>query len=451
VEKKRPCNADAFERRSSLTIKTLYNMDNRSHGIEKIAGLALFLLSLVILAGFVPIGAGPFRGVVENAIKGMGADSVSIEGVTVALWRGLRVKELATYKRISDKGDGYGLRVENVDIRCNLGGAVAAIAVNPNIFKSDRDIFREVYERPFELIEDISGAAASLRPVKRIALRGAVIGFTGNGKQGVSVSGADVVLGRSVGGALTGSANIREADIPTLAKVYNFRVNISVDDKSLELTDGVGAVFGGKLRMNLSVDARRSKILSGEAYVNGLDLEKFCVGTGFAPGRLLGKADMEARAEEGSPIRFDSMKARGRVTVKNLTATDLALQNAPIVTQLSSDLRLLRFSEVKGGFVLAGGRLNFKEIVGVGDVLKFRSTGWVGFDGKISQDFEGEFSGGFVAGLPRIVRGSLEKTEGDGGRFMCKIGGTFHKPRIEVDKSVYDRAVGGFFKTLFNK
>jgi hypothetical protein len=112
-------------------------------------------------------------------------------------------------------------------------------------------------------------------------------------------------------------------------------------------------------------------------------------------------------------------------------------------------LRELRFSQVSGGFAVAEGKLNFKEITGAGDVLTFRSVGWVGFDGKISQDFDGEFSGAFVAGLPNLVKNSLEKTESGGGRFKCRIGGPFHKPRIEVDMSVYNRAIGGIFKDIF--
>jgi len=424
-------------------------MNQKAFKVEKITTLALFLLSLIVLAGFIPMGAGFFRGAAEGVLRDMGADSVSVGGVSVVFWTGVRLKNVSTYKRISDKGDGYRAHADAVDVRCNLISAAVAFAVNPNILKQERDVFREAYERPFELAGDLSRAAVSLRPVKRISLRGAGINFIGNGESGISASGAEVTLGRNGGVALSGNVTVREAVIPALAKVDNFNVKMSIDDKKLELTDGAGTVFGGKLRVNLSVDVLQSKILGGSARLNGLDLVKFCAGTGFSPGTLSGKVDFDANVAGGSPISLDSVKANGRVTVTNLTATDLALQKAPVVSQLSRDLRLLHFSSVKGDFYTAGGKLHFKEIVGVGNVLKFRSAGWVGFDGKISQDFDGELNRDFVAMLPKLVRSSLEKTEGEGGRFKCKIGGTFHKPRIEVDKSVYDRAIGGFFKDLF--
>ncbi|MDR2592875.1 MAG: AsmA-like C-terminal region-containing protein [Chitinispirillales bacterium] len=424
--------------------------DHGSRKIEKITTLALFLVSLILLVGFVPIGgAGLFRDAAESVLKGMGADTVSIGSVSVVFWTGLRVKNVDAYKRINDKGDGYRVYAARADVRCNLLGAAAAFAVNRNAFKSGRDVFREAYEKPLELAGDLFGAAASLRPVKKIALRGVGLGFISKGRPDVSVSGAEVTLHRDGERALSGKVFVGEAVIPTLAKIEKLNVRMSVDDKKLELTDGGGSVFGGELRMNVAVDLNRSRILSGEALVSGLDLEKFCAGTGFSPGSLAGKADIEARADSGSPVRLDSLKAKGLATVTNLTVKDLALQKASVVNQLSRDLRLLRFSEVKGGFTIAGGRFNFKEVAGVGDVLKFRSAGWVGFDGKLSQDFEGELSRNFVAGLPKLVRNSLEKTESEGGRFKCKISGTFHKPRIEVDKSVYDRAIGGFFKDLF--
>jgi hypothetical protein len=421
----------------------------RGRKVEKTATLALFLLSIFVLVGFVPISTDPFSGIAENALKVMGADSVSIGGVSVVLWTGLRVRDISTYKRISDKGDGYRASAAHADVRCNLIRAAFALLVNPRLYRHGRDVFREAYERPFELAGDVSRAVESLRPVKRIVLSGAGISFTSKGASGVSASGAEVTLGRDGGPALSGNVSVRAVVIPALAKVDNFRVKVSIDDKKLELADGVGMVFGGRLRMGLSVDVRQSEISSGEMFVSGLDLERFCAGTGFSPGSLAGKVDFEARVDGGSPISLDSVKAKGLVTVTNLTAADLALQKSPVVNQLSRDLRLLRFSEVRGGFILSGGKLRFREIVGVGDVLKFRSAGWVGLDGKISQDFEGELSRNFVAGLPKLIKNSLEKTEDEGGRFKCKIGGTFHKPRIEVDKSVYDRAIGGFFKGLF--
>jgi len=137
------------------------------------------------------------------------------------------------------------------------------------------------------------------------------------------------------------------------------------------------------------------------------------------------------------------------VSVGRLTVTDIALLKTAAVNQVSRDLRSLRFSEVRGGFRLSGGKLRFGEITGVGEVLSFRAVGSVGFDGKMDYDLDGEFSGKFVATLPKLVRSSLEPTESGGGRFKCKISGTFHRPRVEVDRSVYDRAIGGFFRNLF--
>lgn len=417
------------------------------HIIEKIATLALFLLSVAVLAGFVPMRVGFLRGAVEGALRDMGADSVSVGSVSVALWMGARLSEVAAYKRISD-GDGYRISVVRADVGCNLVRAAVAIFVNHGVGKTERDVFREVYERPFELAGDVFNAAASLRPVKRVALHGVGVGFVGKGVSGISASGADVVLVRDGGRAFSGSAAVREVVVPALARVENFSAKISVDDNNIKFTGGEGSVFGGKLRVNLAVDARQARILSGDAFIGGLDLEKFCAGTGFSPGAVAGRADIDASVERSHGC-LDSMRAKGRVRVTDLVAVDLALQRSPIVSQLSRDLRSLRFSEVKGGFDLVEGKLRFKEIVGVGDVLKFRSAGWVGLDGKISQDFEGELSGVFVAGLSKLARNALEKTDGGGGKFKCKISGPFHNPRIEVDRSVYGRAIVGVLGEMF--
>ncbi|MDR0331595.1 MAG: AsmA-like C-terminal region-containing protein [Chitinispirillales bacterium] len=421
----------------------------KRHTIEKLFTLAFFLLSLLILAGFIPVRLPLLAAAAESVLRNAGADSASVGAVSVTLWTGLQVREVSTYKRINDKGDAYRTDIARADISCNLFAAAAALAANRDMLKADRDVFREAYEKPIELVGEICGGAASLRPLKRIALRGADARLTSKGKPGISATGAEITLARKKGRALAGNISAKEAAVPSLAKVEGFSIKLSTNNEKLDLANGSGTVFGGKLQIDLSVDIKNSKIISGSVSLRGLDLEKYCAGTNFSPGAIAGKFDFEAKAEPNSPIALDKLKAKGRAAVANLTAADIALQKTQAVNQLSRDLRLLRFSAVKGDFRVHSGRFNFSEIAGTGNVLKFKSAGWVAFDGKLSQDLDGEFSKDFVATLPRLVRGSLERTEEEGGAFKCKITGTFHKPKVEVDKSVYDRALGGFFKNLF--
>jgi hypothetical protein len=419
---------------------------NKRHTVEKVSTLVFLLLSLAVLAGFVPVRFVILKGITENVLRDMGADSVSVESVTVSLWTGVQVHGLNAYKRINAAED-YRIAARHVDIRVNLPRLGLAWFRSPQQF-FDRDMFHDAYVKPLEFVRDVR--SETFLPIKKIAARGAGIRFTNKaGKPGVHADGISANLirrGKTGDKTLGGDANVKEAVIPSLAKIENFHIRFRTDGDRLDLTDGYGAIFGGKINAALSLCLDGTHILSGKARVKGLDLEKFCRITGFSPGRMTGKVSADAVAEKGSPFAVDSIRAKGSISVARLTAEGIALQKAPAVNQVLGELRIMPFSEVRGDFEIADARISFAELAGQGDVLTFRSAGWIGFDGRLSHDFNGEFSPQFVAGLARLIRNGLEPTEDGGGRFRCRITGTIDRPRVDVDRSVYSRAIRNLFR-----
>jgi len=428
---------------------------NKGHKIEKTAALLFLFFSLALLAGFLPIRFGSLNRAVEDALKGVGADTVTVGEVSVILWRGIRVKDLTVCKRVSANED-YRVSVPQADISCNLFGMAAAILTTPNILKSERDLFREAYEKPIEFAGDACVLAMSFGPVKRVTLRDAGVRVTQyKGKAAATavpwvnangVSATLAVRGRGAKRAVDGSVSAKLATVPYIAVIEDFRVKLRVKDGQLSLTDGRGGIFGGKLDVDAFLDLDSSRFTGGKARIIGFDLEKYCAGTDFAPGRIGGKVDINVEIEEGSSAVLDSIKAKGSFKSANLTAAEIGLQRTQAVNQLSKELRTLEFGEVRGDFQLDGGKIRFREIVGTGDILTFKSAGWADFEGRLVQDFEGELNPTFTAKIPKFVRNGLERTENGGGRFKCRITGTFHKPRVEVDKKVYNRAFKNLFK-----
>jgi len=427
---------------------------SKGHKIEKAAALLFLLLSLALLAGFVPIHLGSLNRTVEDALKGVGADTVAVGEVSVILWRGIRVRDLTVCKRVS-ANENYRAGVPQADVSCNLFGMAAVFLTNPNILKSERDLFREAYERPIEFAGDACVLAMSFGPLKKITLRDAGISVTQyKGKaaaavQGVNADGVSATLtvrGRGAKRAVDGNVSAKSATVPYIAVIEDFRVKLRVADKRLTLTNGSGDIFGGKLDVEASLDLDSSRFTGGKARIKRLDLEQYCAGTDFSPGRIGGKVDIDVEIEAGASAVLDSIKAKGSFSAVGLTAADIGLQKTPAVNKLSRELRTLDFGEVRGGFQLDGGKINFSEIVAAGDILTFKSVGWADFEGKLVQNFEGELSPDFTRKLPKLVRNGLERTENGGGRFKCRITGTFHKPRVEVDKAVYNRAFKNLFK-----
>jgi len=420
---------------------------SKRHTVEKISTFLFLFLSLLVLIGFIPIRFGVLSGIAEHVLKSAGADSVTVGGVSVTLWTGVHVHDAEAYKRISPTED-YRVRVHRADISCNMFRFGVMMLVSPNMLTPGRDMFREVYEKPLELVSDASVYAMSLGPFKKIAFRGAAINFTDKGSPGLSMAGASANIRRRGGASrsLGGDAHAKEVVIPALAKVENFHIKLLADRDRLELVDGGGSIFGGKVSAGLSLDLKESLVRGGKVRVKGLDLEKFCKGTGFAPGRMAGKVNADAVVSPGTPAILDSIRAKGSLSVTRLSAVDIALQRTPAVAQVSGDLRTLLFAQVTGEFEMGGGRFTFSELAGLGDVLKFRSAGWIGFDGRLNHNFEGEFSPQFISGLPRLVRNSLEPADNGGGRFKCRITGTIERPRVDIDRSVYNRALRNLFK-----
>jgi len=414
---------------------------DKAHRGEKILTLAIFIIAFLILMGFLPFRLKALNQVVENVLLNAGADSVSVGGVSVTFFTGVSVRELKTSKRINPREE-YHTSIERVDVSSNLLSLAFWAFGKPDLLNPQRDIFMELYEKPFALVSDASALMTGAKPLKKVGIRGADVEFFEKKKQGISAFGANIKIDRKHN-AIWGKMNVSQVTIPSLAMVENFSVKLGADSERFFLIDGSGTVYGGKLRADASIDLKNASLLDGKITIAGLDLDQFCTQIKFTQGRMSGKVDLSAVLEESNASSLDSVRASGTVAVRNLTVVNLPLQNTPLINFVSPELRTLRFSEVRGDFTLSRSRLRFREIVGSGDIMNFRSSGWVGLDASLDQNFEGTFSRAFAGTLSGLVRSSLEQTADGGRRFNCRISGTFQNPRVDVDNSVYGRAVGG--------
>ncbi|MCL2689420.1 MAG: AsmA-like C-terminal region-containing protein [Chitinispirillia bacterium] len=417
---------------------------NKPYKSEKILTLVFFILAFLVLLGFLPFRLKALNKIAEDALLNAGADSVRVEMVSVTFFTGVSVKGLETSKRISPRVE-YRTSIERVDISSNLLLLAFWVLGKSDLLNLERDIFMEIYENPFTLVSDASTMIIDAKPFKKVSVRGAGVEFFERKKPSLSAFGANVKIDKKHN-AIWGKIDVSQVTIPSLVTAKNFSAKLHADTERLFLMDGSGTVFGGKMRADASIDLENASLLEGKIAIAELDLEKFCTQMKFTQGSMSGKVSVSAAFQKSNISTFDSVldsiKASGNITVKNLTAVNLPLQNTQIMSFVSPELKTLRFSEVNGNFALDRSRLRFSEIVGRGDIMNFKSSGWVGLDASLHQDFEGVFSKDFSSTLSGLVRSSLEADTSGGRRFNCRISGTFQNPRVDIDGSVYGRAAG---------
>ncbi|MDR0304583.1 MAG: hypothetical protein LBH98_07460 [Chitinispirillales bacterium] len=403
----------------------------------------LFLFSVL----FIPFGMNKFTFIVEDILTQAGADSVSVGKVSVSLLRGICIENLSTYKRRNAQ-EYYTVHISRIFIRGKIPALGSMVLGREKGGKVKRDIFMEVYSKPIGLVSEAFSGLAALGLLKEIEFNNASIRFMNKGKVNVSAENAAAKLSIN-GGIFKGKASIAGIVIASMGKIENFSVNLkSGDGKQLDLFDAKGKVFGGKFNAQSSINLKNSKIFGTRMHIKEVDVKQSWEQFKISSGGIEGKADLDLEIE---PFRFNAFalaKLKGNFCVNKLIAVDLPLQKLPIINKVSPKLRTIQFSEVKGKFTFSKKNINFDEISGVGDVMNFKSVGSFNIDnGKIYQNFEGEFSEEFIATqLPRLVRNSLEITENGGGRFKCTISQTFQNPRVKVDKSVIKTGIKNMFK-----
>jgi len=428
-------------RKRSKSSRTTKKYRKRNFGV-------FLLLCIILLIGFMPLSFDGVENIVAGVLKDAGADSVSVGKAYITVFKGIQVENLSTYKRRNSR-EYYRTKVSSVSIVGNVFGLAAVVSgggKKPSKTPK-RDIFLEVYDRPVELLGEAIVQLPAVGLINKIELNSASVRFINKDGAGVSADGVSVKLYKS-NELFNGHLTAKKVNIPHFTKIENFNVKLKSNGKNLDFFDAKGKIFDGKFRGQVSINPKNSRIVGGNAHISGLDIQKLWTEMKFASGHVSGKFDSDVEIEGGTKIALESIKLKGKFSVNEASAVDLPLQNVDMVSKISPKLKSVQFQQVTGDFRFLDKCFEFDEIVGTGDVMKFRSVGWLELNGRWEQNFEGEFSKQFMTEIPSgLIKNSLGRTDDGGGRFRCKISQTFEKPRVKADKSMYKQV----FKNIFKK
>ncbi|MCL2844263.1 MAG: hypothetical protein FWE23_02280 [Chitinivibrionia bacterium] len=429
-------------------LKSLHNL-LRTSNFYRYKKLFLLLVALffflVVSAGFIPFTFKSFNGIVENILKEAGADSVSVEKVSVSVLGGtVRVENVYVYKRRNAR-EHYVVEVSRVDIRGNvIRLGLKILGQKNNEEQPSRDIFMEIYDKPVELIGEAFVALAELGLINEKRLQNASVRFTERGKAGVSAEGVSANLQRKRR-SFSGSAEVAKASMPNIAEVQNINIKLRSDGNKLEFFDVSGEVFGGNFSAQASLSLDDFSVLGGNARGERIDVGQFWQNSVFS-GNVSGRAGFEVEIAHSKAAKFEAVNLSGNFWANRVVASRLPLQRVHLVRRFSLDICPMRFERVAGEFTFSDGRFNFSEMTGTGgDIMNFRSVGWFRLDGRLYKNFNGEFSREFIPTLTRLVRNSLEMSE-TGGLFYCAISGNIENPQIRMGRSVVRRGARNVFR-----
>ena len=406
--------------------------------------LVAFFFFVIILIGFIPFTYKSFNGIVEDILKEAGADSVSVENVSVSILGGsVRIENLSTFKRKNTR-EHYVAEVSRVDIRGNVFALGTLVLGRKNNAQITRDIFMEVYAKPIELVGEAFIELGNLSLLKEITLTNASVRFEERGKTAVSAEGISAKLSRR-GKFFNGSASVVKANVPDIAEVENLSVKMRSNGKTLDFFDIEGEVLGGNFVANASLSLSDFQILGGKARGEDIDIGQFWQNSKFS-GSVSGVASFDVDILQGKASNLEAVNLSGKFWASRVVAARLPLQRVRLVRRFSLNLCPMSFQRVEGEFTFSNGRFNFSEMVGTGgDIMNFRSVGWFQLDGRLYKNFNGEFSREVIPTLTRIVRNSLEMGE-TGGRFYCAISGNIENPQVRVGRSVVRRGARNVFR-----
>ena len=416
--------------------------------------IAFGILMLIFLLGFVPFSNQALKIKVERILKETFVDSCTIEKLTITLWTGVSVKNISFAWR-DPSGASYGCSVPRASVSYHVLPIIFKHLIIKNITLETPCITCDVPSAPvvsntpheqFSL-DKLSDALAGFPYtvfVRNIALSKARVLVTQKRAtvmdcKGIGLS-MKIRLDRSI--ALDGACEADSICLLDAWRLTRLKAGLRIKGLAVMLDNCRAECYGGRISVKAMVDMAQGTLEECGFSVSHVKLDQWYADEKAGPGRLSGKLDASMDFQSG-PLCMDSLKARGRILITGVAASDLPLQKNLLVALMVPKLAAMHFSRISSDLDLKKGKIYTENVKGEGDPMEFKADGWVDMDGYFSERINAEFTGEFMRALPPFFQKSLLPVEGDPDKraFTCSASGTFKKPHVTVDQRIVNRAV----------
>lgn len=412
------------------------------------------VVAVVVVAGLVPVRHSSFARAAEEALRRLGADSVSVGVVSVALWRGVALRDVFIEQRIDAKWrasvDAPKVRVSYRLLRAVLmrkkclevlerRGAAAR-----RCKRQGNHLLRTLYEGT-AVFDSLLPACVSEARFSRVALR-----FTETGGSGVRCGGlrGTIRVAKNSPYHIRADVTSDHADLYGLA-ASKIRGTVRLEGPVLVVEKLRADFLGGKIReANATVDLVRERIAEAFLDARNVRLGKFYSGFGAQTGTLRGRADLSLRLES-SALHPDSLRGTGTFKLSRMVVKDVpVLQIIANITDVES-LRQLSFRRVRGDVEVREGRAWSSGVQGIGHPISISANGWTMLrSGHFDYAVSGLFGKEYADSVPAIVWNAMLPADDDGREFRIQTSGTFQDPSVRLDRAMTRRAVRSVLKSV---
>jgi hypothetical protein len=414
-----------------------------------------FLVCLVVIAGFIPFSSRVLRDKVEQALCQSVVTTCTIRNITVTPWFGFTVEGLELAKK--DSAMSLSVSVPRVRLSYRLVPLLFKVVVIKK-FSLERPVVRCVLpaapprartrapaQKKQVSIDDVRAVLAQFpfvvvvnnisvsRGEATIEQGGAPVAYA----KGVDVS-MDVGLKKDV--TLHGKFGADLLRLLNQWEITRLKTDLALDGFSVALKRCTAEFYRGQIDVSGRADIAKNVLEEAQIDVSNVDVKRLYSEARLGAGECSGWCDASLKLDK-SIIHPDSLKGKGHVRLSKVQARDLPLQKSIIVLIATPRLTNISFSKITAECIVQKGKVLTVPVMGDGDPLVFTSTGWVGFDGSVSQKVEGTFSRDLVATLQPIVANSLDEAENGKRGFKCSVSGPFANPKVIIDQRIVNRAV----------
>ncbi len=406
--------------------------------------LFLAVFAIGIYLGFQTHSGTQINNQITTLLKQTGADSCSLKRTRFTPWRGLEVDSL--YMSALVNNELYvKSRIDTLGIRYDIK------TVLKYVYRYRKTIIQSAFSHDATIASVNNKVLVSeiLPLIDNIHAKGKNVEFT-NRTTGETYTIDMFVLNTKTSGLFNPqrsghieSQTLRYGKWSLQKAVTEFQLK----GDSISVNIRRASFLKGYLTLDAWIGISPLRIKALDIKGDSLSIDEYCAIRKKYMGNISGIADL-SMSFENSPIIPDSLRGKGRLTMRNVLLRDLPVQKALVNLIGFPQLANTPFDSIRTDYTLQP-EMQFRSVmIGAGPVLHFTSTGPIYLDGRLEQQINGKLTKEFVETLPGIISESMEKTPDNGRKFKCRIYGSIDHPKMSLSKESLQKAFMGAFDSV---